>query len=103
MSTVCAKISNAIFRIKEEYYSVDGFCLDVPTVPILPVVFQFLLSVMEYHLPRIWKVMNTLRVMTGLSTEDKCKYPQWIQDFKLVEWGNQGLFYEYLEMGKVVL
>lgn len=60
---------------------------------------QFVLSVVEYHLPRIWKLYNTFSLLTGLKTEDKNKYPQWIQDFRLVEWGHQGLFYEYLEMG----
>ena len=40
------------------------------------------------------------QVIAGLKTEDKTKYPQWIQDFRLVAWGHQGLFYEYLEMGK---
>ena len=61
---------------------------------------QFLLSVVEYQLPRIWKFLNTLKVMSGLQEEDKTSYPQWIQDFKLVEFGQQGLFFEYLEMGK---
>ena len=40
---------------------------------------QFLLSVVEYHLPRIWKLLNTLRVMAGMKKEDKTTYPQWIQ------------------------
>ncbi len=42
------------------------------------------------------------KVIAGLKAEDddKTKYPQWIQDFRLVEWGHQGLFNEYLEMGE---
>lgn len=59
---------------------------------------QFFLSVIEYHLPRIWKLYNTFKVMTGIAKEDRTQYPQWIQDYKLVEWGRQGLFHEYLEM-----
>ena len=40
---------------------------------------QFVLSVVEYHLPRIWKLLNTLRVMAGMKKEDKTTSPQWIQ------------------------
>lgn len=61
---------------------------------------QFLLSVVEYHLPRIWKIFNTIKVISGLQKEDHTRYPQWVQDFRLVEFGQQGLFYEYLEMGE---
>jgi len=32
--------------------------------------------------------------------EQKDCLHQWIKDYKLVEWGKQTLFYEYLEMGK---
>merc|ERR1739844_581484 len=36
--------------------------------------------------------------MAGLKSGDKEKNPQRKKDFQLVEWGKQGLFYEYLEM-----
>merc|ERR1719361_2405753 len=38
--------------------------------------------------------------LAGLNKEvdDEVSTPQHIRDFKLVEWGGQGLFYEYLEM-----
>ena len=62
---------------------------------------QFLMSVVEYHLPRLWKLLNTLKVMAGVKKVDKNVYPQWIKDYQLVEWGKQGLFYEYLEMGEI--
>lgn len=64
---------------------------------------QFLLSVVEYHLPRLWKLYNSFKVMTGIAAEErdgKRQYPQWIHDFKLADFGDQGLFYEYLEMSK---
>jgi anoctamin-1 len=40
-------------------------------------------------------------VKTGLAEGQKSNrsYYQWVKDFKLVEWGPQGLFPEYLEMG----
>jgi hypothetical protein len=42
-------------------------------------------------------------VKTGLAEGQKSHrgYYQWVKDFKLVEWGPQGLFPEYLEMGMV--
>jgi hypothetical protein len=63
------------------------------------------LSIIEYHLPRIWKLYNTLKLWTGVSSVDrdsnKDHMPQWVKDFKLVEWGKQALFFEYLEMGEL--
>lgn len=61
-----------------------------------------MMSIVEYHLPKLWKLYNTLKLATGKSVKDtdKASLPQWVRDFKLAEWGNQGLFYEYLEMGK---
>nr|CAI5837012.1 unnamed protein product [Callosobruchus analis] len=50
--------------------------------------------------------LNTLKVKTGLSKDKlSCRgcRPQWIKDFKLVEWGPRSLFPEYLEMGKLNL
>lgn len=41
------------------------------------------------------------QVLAGLKEDGegkRRKQPQWINDFRLVEWGQQGLFYEYLEM-----
>ena len=54
------------------------------------------------YIYRVWKLFNTFRVMTGLQDADSKStvHPQWILDYQLVEWGQQGLFYEYLEMGK---
>jgi len=62
---------------------------------------QFLLSILEYYMPLMWKLLNLMK-LAGWKTEDEdgteTKTPQHIKDFKLVEWGRQGLFYEYLEM-----
>ena len=38
--------------------------------------------------------------MGGKEVDKSSALPQWILDYQLVEWGQQGLFYEYLEMGK---
>lgn len=56
------------------------------------------------------KWYNTFMLATGLeshSSEDDvvdsttigCK--QWSEDYKLLDWGDRGLFYEYLEMGRL--
>merc|ERR1719427_2453414 len=61
---------------------------------------QFMLSIMEYYMPLMWKLFNLVK-LAGWKNDEKRKderTPQHIKDFKLVEWGHQGLFYEYLEM-----
>ena len=42
------------------------------------------------------------KVMTGIAKEERAgkRTPQWIHDFKLADFGDQGLFYEYLEMSE---
>jgi len=60
---------------------------------------QFLLSVMEYYMPVLWKIFNLLKLRQDENSGEKDHAtPQHIRDFKLVEWGQQGLFHEYLEM-----
>lgn len=61
---------------------------------------QFMLSIMEYYMPLMWKIFNLLKLAGWKSDETRKEEatPQYIKDFKLVEWGHQGLFYEYLEM-----
>ena len=49
---------------------------------------------------RARKIFNMLK-LAGWKNDETTKEeatPQYIKDFKLVEWGHQGLFYEYLEM-----
>ena len=64
---------------------------------------QFMMSIFEYYLPMFWKPYNSFKLAAAggkNENNDKSKTPQWVRDFKLAEWGHQGLFYEYLEMGK---
>ena len=82
---------------------------------------QFLMSIIEYYLPMFWKLYNSLKLATATKDDlacsacltatsdeknknagNKTNNPQWVRDFKLAEWGQQGLFYEYLEMGKSI-
>jgi len=61
---------------------------------------QFMMSVVEYCMPHIWKLFNPMKLAewnSAKSGKDDAT-PQYIEDFNLVEWEHQGLFYEYLEM-----
>jgi len=60
---------------------------------------QFFIAAMEYYLPLLWQLFNVVKLKAWHAKEDKdSTSPQYVQDFKLVEWGQTGLFYEYLEM-----
>lgn len=66
---------------------------------------QALNTLLEMLFPLFFKWMNTLKVKTGLKKDEvssiKRKQPQWVKDYKLVEWGPRSLFPEYLEMGEL--
>ena len=66
---------------------------------------QFVLSIWEYYLPLLWKLYHSAKLAaSGISADTlKKKAPQCVRDFKLTEWGSQGLFYEYLEMGNFLM
>lgn len=86
---------NRLFNHRQEECSPGGCYMEVCLqMAIIFVGKQFFLSIVEYHLPRLWKLYNSLKV----SDDGKEHHPQWEKDFKLVEWGKQTLFYEYLEM-----
>ena len=44
---------------------------------------QFLLGIVEYQLPNLFRIFNTMKVMAGLKSGDKENYAQWIQDFQV--------------------
>ena len=67
----------------------------------LKLLQRLVTGVRRYHLPLLWRAINWVTLMgwklrgrgeTGQHT------PQYIKDFKLLEWTHQALFYEYLEM-----
>lgn len=63
---------------------------------------QAMNTVLEMLFPLFYKWLNTVKVKTGLQKDESSKkgtQPQWVRDFKLVEWGPRSLFPEYLEMG----
>lgn len=63
---------------------------------------QAMNTVLEMLFPLFYKWLNTIKVKTGISknVSYKTSRPQWLKDYKLVEWGPRSLFPEYLEMGK---
>lgn len=65
---------------------------------------QALNGVLEMVLPFVWKMYNTFKISTGLekslSNDEIVCCNQWTEDYKLSDLEPQGLFWEYLEMGK---
>lgn len=61
---------------------------------------QAMNTVLEITLPRFYKYYNTMKVRLtrrkSMATQKDA--PRWLRDLKLVEWGPQSLFNEYLEM-----
>ena len=55
---------------------------------------QFLLAVVEYYTPLFWKLLNLMKLTKEQRKEECAKN----LDFELVEYGQDSLFYEYLEM-----
>ncbi|KAG8282033.1 Anoctamin-1 [Homalodisca vitripennis] len=72
---------------------------------IIMVGQQALNSVLEMVLPFLYKWYNTFMLATGLDSHDSDEdvvdggvSKQWTEDYKLLDWGDRGLFNEYLEM-----
>ncbi len=94
---------NKILGFRQEECSPGGCLMELCVQ--LAIVFvgkQLAMSVIEYYIPMIWRLMNTIKVAASTRKGSE-KSPQWTKDYKLAEWGNQGLFYEYLEMGAFTL
>ena len=56
---------------------------------------QFLLAIVEYYTPLFWKLLNLMKLTKEQRKEGKKAKNL---DFELVEYGQDSLFYEYLEM-----
>lgn len=61
---------------------------------------QAMNTVIEMIQPRIFKYYNTrkVRILRQNSSNQLADAPRWLRDLKLIEWGPQSLFNEYLEM-----
>ncbi|KAJ8955607.1 hypothetical protein NQ318_001437 [Aromia moschata] len=87
---------NKIFGFRQEECGPGG-CLTELCIQlgIIMVGKQAMNTVLEMLFPLFFKWLNTLKLKTGLTKEKlSCKgcQPQWLKDFKLVEWGPRSLF-----------
>lgn len=95
---------NKFFNYRQEECGPGGCLMELCIqLAIIMVGKQAMNTVLEMLFPLFFKWINTLKVKTGLQADQNgssCKgdRPQWVKDFKLVEWGPRSLFPEYLEM-----
>ncbi|KAG5872235.1 hypothetical protein JTB14_002995 [Gonioctena quinquepunctata] len=93
---------NKIYGYRQEECGPGGCLMELCIqLGIIMIGKQAVNTVLEMLFPLFFKWLNTLKVKTGLSKETlSCKscQPQWVRDYKLVEWGPRSLFPEYLEM-----
>ncbi|KAL1491248.1 hypothetical protein ABEB36_011870 [Hypothenemus hampei] len=91
-----------IFGYRQEECGPGGCLLELCIqLAVIMIGKQAMNTILEMLFPLFFKWLNTLQVKTGLLKErNSCKEcrPQWVKDFKLVEWGPRSLFPEYLEM-----
>ena len=90
-----------LFGYRQEECSPGGCFMELSIqMAMIFVGKQFFLQIMEYYMPLIWKLYNLVK-LGEWKTEDtniEEKEPQYVMDFKLCQWGHNGLFHEYLEM-----
>ncbi|KAG8224432.1 hypothetical protein J437_LFUL001382 [Ladona fulva] len=100
---------NKIFNLRQEECNPGGCLMELcMQLAIIMIGKQALNTALEMINPLIWKWFNTFTTKTGLvqpkeenrSTDEvnEVHSTQWAHDFKLLEWGPRGLFYEYLEL-----
>ncbi|XP_038208784.1 anoctamin-1-like isoform X2 [Zerene cesonia] len=86
-----------LFGHRQEECSPGGCFLELSIqLAIIMVGKQFINTIVEMMMPYLLKWWNVIRT---IGRKNKIKSPlQWVKDFKLVDFGNMGLFPEYLEM-----
>ncbi|KAJ8968708.1 hypothetical protein NQ314_002163 [Rhamnusium bicolor] len=93
---------NKIFGYRQEECGPGGCLVELCIqLGIIMIGKQAMNTILEMLFPLFFKWLNTLKVKTGLGKDElsfKMRRPQWVKDFKLVEWGPRSLFPEYLEM-----
>ncbi|XP_061708885.1 anoctamin-1 isoform X3 [Cydia pomonella] len=88
---------NRFFGQRQEECSPGGCLLELSIqLAIIMVGKQFINTVVEMLMPYLLKWWYIIRT---IGRKNQIKSPlQWVKDFKLVDFGNMGLFPEYLEM-----
>ncbi|XP_015115745.1 anoctamin-4 isoform X1 [Diachasma alloeum] len=95
---------NRLFRYRQEECGPGG-CLTELCIQLSIIMIgkQAMNSFLEMMFPLFYKWLNTWKVHVkpddSLKQERSFrKFPPWVRDYKLVEWGPRSLFPEYLEM-----
>ncbi|CAB3245430.1 unnamed protein product [Arctia plantaginis] len=85
------------FGHRQEECAPGGCLLELSIqLAIIMVGKQFINTIVEMMMPYLLKWWNVIRT---IGRKQQIKSPlQWVKDFKLVDFGNMGLFPEYLEM-----
>lgn len=97
-------MSSFSFRCVFFFYFKCGFggCITELCIQLAIIMIgkQAMNTVLEMIQPRLFKYYNTLKVRLTKrqSMTNQKNAPRWLRDLKLVEWGPQSLFNEYLEM-----
>ncbi|KAJ9601623.1 hypothetical protein L9F63_000231, partial [Diploptera punctata] len=93
---------NKIFGMRQEECSPGGCLMELCIqLAIIMVGKQAYNTILEMIIPLMFKWWNTFKIKTGMQEEEtvnKNGKIQWVEDFKLLDWGPRGLFPEYLEM-----
>ncbi|XP_072935586.1 anoctamin-1 isoform X3 [Epargyreus clarus] len=86
-----------LFGHRQEECSPGGCLLELSIqLAIIMIGKQAINTIVEMMMPYLLKWWNIIRT---IGRKNKIKSPmQWVKDFKLVDFGNMGLFPEYLEM-----
>ncbi|RZF41208.1 hypothetical protein LSTR_LSTR011589 [Laodelphax striatellus] len=97
---------NRIFGFRQEECNPGGCLMELCIqLGIIMVGQQTFNTILEMVLPLVYKWWTTLMISTGLESKNESEDVmetmaprQWTEDYKLVDWGPRGLFYEYLEV-----
>ncbi|XP_065224675.1 anoctamin-2-like [Planococcus citri] len=94
---------NRIFGYRQEECSPGGCLIEMSIqLAIIMVGQQIFNSILEILTPIIWKRVNKNSLQKSCENDKKelkfnCRN-QWTEDYKLLDWGAEGLFWEYLEV-----
>lgn len=97
---------NRIFGLRQEECNPGGCLMELCIqLAIIMIGQQAVNGVIEMTLPLVYKWLNTLTMKAGLEKKSDSDtaivdptHKQWTEDYKLLDYGPRGLFYEYLEM-----
>ena len=73
-----------IFGYRQEECGPGGCYMELCLqLAIIFVGKQFLLGIVEYQLPNLFRICKTMKVMAGFKGENSMAESQWLEDFKV--------------------